>query len=174
MTTEPSWLRVFRFVEGLQETPGPNSNPVILNWNKMIGGPKWYDNDDKAWCALAVNAVLQACGLPMAAGAKTPSDPYDLLRARSFTTYGVSLTIPALGALMVFDRPEGAHVGLYLGERKDAYYVFGANQSNTIGKAWLQKSRLIATRWPDTVPLPDSPARIWLNSVGGPVSTNEA
>jgi len=167
---EPIWLRIFRFVEGLEEIAGIRSNPVILNWSKMIGGPKWFDNDDKAWCAVAMNAVLMTAGLKVTSG----PDPYDRLRARSFEHYGVPLTIPALGAIMVFNRPEGAHVGLYLGERKDAYYILGANQSNVIGKAWLQKSRLLATRWPDEVALPEKPERIWLNSVGELVSVNEA
>jgi len=164
---EPIWLRVFRFVEGLQEVPGTVSNPVILKWNAAIGGPSWYDNDDKAWCALALNAVFHTCGFPLAGAG------FDLLRAKFFATWGTALTVPTLGAVMVFERPEGAHVGLYLGERKDAYCIFGANQSNTVGIAWIAKKRLTAVRWPSGEAVP-STGRVWLNQNLEPVSNNEA
>jgi len=169
--TSPIWLNVMRFAEGLQEIPGPKSNPVILNWNKMINGPKWYDNDDKPWCALALNAVLSVCGLPLAVGNSIPLDKYDLLRAKSFETWGHAIAIPTLGCIMTFSRPEGHHVGLYRGERKDAYYILGANQSNTIGSVWILKKRLTSIRWPVNVEMV-STGRIWLTD-SGEVSTNE-
>lgn len=164
---EPKWLATFRVIYGLQEVPGPKSNPVILRWVEALKAPNWYDDDDKPWCALALNRIFLACGFPLA------GTGYDLFRAKSFTSWGVDLTIPTLGAIMVFERPEGAHVGLYLGERKDAYCIFGANQSNAVGIAWIAKKRLIAVRWPASEPLPIT-ERIWLNTNLEPVSSNEA
>jgi len=164
---DPRWLAAFRLLHGLQEIPGPGSNPIILRWVKDIGAPSWYDNDDKAWCALAMNRIMLASDLPYSGSG------FELLRARSFETWGLPLTVPVYGCLMVFSRPEGAHVGFYLGERKDAYRIYGANQSNTVGETWIAKVRLTATRWPREIELP-KPERIWLKTDGSLLSTNEA
>jgi uncharacterized protein (TIGR02594 family) len=97
---------------------------------------------------------------------------YDLLRAKSFEGWGQPLAKPALGAVMVFTRPGGAHVGLYLGERADAYYVLGGNTGNAVAAAWIAKTRLSAIRWPAGVPLPVSESVLLAG--GGSVSENEA
>ena len=162
---EPIWLSVFRMLIGTPEIPGSQSNPMILQWVKDLKAPEWYDNDDKPWCALGLNRVFLATQMEVA------GTGYDLFRAKTFETWGVPLTVPALGCVMTFVRPEGGHVGLYLGERKDAYSILGANQSNTVGIAWIKKDRLTSTRWPANVPLPTS-GRIWLNGTAA-VSTNE-
>ncbi len=164
---DPRWLAAFKLLHGLEEKPGAPSNPVILHWVQDIGAPGWYDNDDKPWCALAMNRVMLASDLPLAGSG------FDLLRARSFEHWGVNLDVPAYGCVMVFERPEGAHVGLYLGERKDAYRIYGANQSNTVGAAWIPKKRLTATRWPADVELTQV-GRIWMLVDGSPASINEA
>jgi uncharacterized protein (TIGR02594 family) len=161
---EPILLRVARLSDGLLEIPGPKSNPVIVKWAKDIGAPA-YTNDDIPWCAVAMNRWLLACGWPLA------GNGYDLLRARSFETWGQPIDEPALGCVMVFSRPEGYHVGLYLGERSDAYYVYGANQSNTVGATWISKNRLTAMRWAEGEPV-ESSGRILLNAQGA-LSTNE-
>lgn len=175
---EPIWLIVFRMLIGTPEIPGSQSNPMILQWVKDLKAPAWYDNDDKPWCAVGLNRVFLTCqniltylGLLPAGMVMVAGTGYDLFRAKTFETWGVPLTVPALGCVMTFVRPEGGHVGLYLGERKDAYSILGANQSNTVGVAWIKKDRLTSTRWPANVPLPTS-GRIWLNG-SAEVSTNE-
>lgn len=164
---EPLWLSLARMTEGISEIPGPLSNPIILRWAKEINAPA-YVNDDTAWCAVWMNRVLQAAQLPLA------GIGYDLLRAMTFKTYGMSMPSAALGAIMVFMRPTGGHVGFYLGERADAYYVLGGNTTNSVSAAWLAKTRLVAMRWPFDVPLPASTVPILLADNGAPLSTNEA
>lgn len=165
--TKPIWLSIFETLEGIQEVPGPGSNPVILIWAKAIGAPGWYKDDDQAWCALVMNRVLLAAQQPMS------GKGFDLLRAQTFEHYGEEiLGPPALGCIMVFNRPGGYHVGLYLGERKDAYLILGGNQSNAVSKAWIPKGRLIAQRWPEGEPVTNV-GRIWLNPAGVPLSANE-
>lgn len=44
------------------------------------------------------------------------------------------------------------HVGFYAGEDKTAYRILGGNQSNSVSLAWIAKDRLLASRWPATVP----------------------
>jgi uncharacterized protein (TIGR02594 family) len=174
---EPLWVSVMRMHVGIVEIPGPKSNPVILQWGRDIGAPRWFDNDDKAWCAVFMNRVLMACQLPMARMVDTSHPDYkagfDLLRAATFEGYGYGLTVPTLGCLMTFRRPEGNHVGAYLGERADAFRIIGGNQSNTVNETWIAKPRLTAMRWPTDYPLTLT-GRIRLLDDGRPVSHNEA
>ena len=165
MTREPIWLSVARSFVGIKEIPGAASQPVILQWAKDIKAPA-YDNDDIPWCALVMNRVLLACQLPMA------GTGYDLLRAKSFLTWGQAFE-PSLGAVLVFGRPEGYHVGLYVGERADAYQVLGGNQSDSVGYAWIAKDRLLGCRWPAGAPLP-APGFVFVANDGAAVSMNEA
>lgn len=167
--TEPLWVRVARAFEGIEEVPGGKSNPVIMRWARDIGAPKFYDNDDVPWCAVWMNRIALVMGWPLS----DSGDKYDLLRAASFKTWGQAMRIPAVGAVMVFARPGGGHVGLYLGERPDAYYVLGGNTSNSVRAAWIPKDRLIAQRWPPGEQLPQD-GRVLLADNGEPVSRNEA
>lgn len=172
-SSEPVWLSVMRMLVGLQEIPGPKSNPMILNWAKDIDAPTWFHDDDQAWCAVGMNRVLMACQLPMARH-ETKPDGYDLLRAATFETYGFVLSTPVLGCIMTFKRPEGHHVALYLGENKDAYCVLGANQKNGVHPAWILKERLTAMRWPTGVAIaPYTAGPIMLDMATGQPSVNE-
>lgn len=163
----PTWLSVAAAFVGLREIAGPQSSPVILRWVRDTGAPSWYDNDDKPWCALFMNRILLACGLAMS------GTGFELLRAKSFETWGRPLAAPALGAVLVFTRDGGGHVGLYLGENEHAYRVLGGNQGNSVSETWIAKERLSAIRWPDGVPLPLA-GSVLLASNGAPVSRNEA
>lgn len=160
----PIWLSVATAFLGLAEVAGPGDNPVIIQWSKDLKVP--YAGDSEAWCALFLNRVLQACQLPVAGSG------YDLIRAKTFVDYGHAMSHPAPGAIMVFDRPGGAHVGFYLGENASAYRIRGGNTSDRVGDAWLRKDRLLAIRWP-LEEVPDAHAVI-LASNGEPLSTNEA
>ena len=166
--TEPLWLSVARAFEGLTEIPGPASNPVIMRWAADLHAP--YTNDDEAWCALWLNRLCLACQLPRS------GTGYALIRARSFEMWGRGIIEPALGAVCVFTRPGGGHVGLYLGERGDAYYVLGGNTANKVGATWIAKGRLTAMRWPFEVSynMAYAPKPFILSDAGTPVSTDEA
>jgi hypothetical protein len=172
---EPIWLSVMRLLDGLQEVPGKGSNPIILNWVQLIGAPAWFDDDDKAYCALCANAVFHVCHLPMARHADPAKrDGFDLLRAATWMTYGVPCA-PTLGSILTFHRPQGDHIGFYLGENaaRDAFYVYGANQTNTVKATWIGKDRHTATRWPSDVPMVET-GPIVLDMSGQVLSTNES
>lgn len=146
----PIWFTVLELLEGLAEKPGPGSNPVILHWAKLLGIDALYHDDDEAWCALTQNAVMYSCQLPVA------GTGYDLVRARSFLSWGRALDTPQPGALMVFGREGGAHVAQYVSETPSSYYVLGGNQGNAVSRTWMLKSRLLPAgiRWPLDVPVP--------------------
>lgn len=179
-TIEPAWLRLARTFDGLAEIPGPTSNPAILKMARDIGAPSWYHNDDQPWCAVFANYVLLSSALPMALGSR--GDQFDRLRARTFNDYGQSLAGPAIGAIVVFSRPEGAHVGFYIGEHfrrapgrpmQRLIRVFGGNQSNRVCATWIGAERLRGVHWPTGIPLP-AIGPVWLSADGLTVSTNEA
>lgn len=159
------WMSAAELLIGLKEQPGAGSNPVIAKWIADLKAP--ISDDDEAWCALFANRLLSAFAFP------TSGTGYDLVRAASFKGYGVDLTEPAYGAILVFVRPGGAHVGFYVGESPTAYRVRGGNQSNSVSDTWIEKARCVAVRWPPNWPRPMG-GRVELSSLGQPLSTNEA
>ncbi len=46
--------------------------------------------------------------------------------------FGNASDKPMLGDVLVFGRKGGGHVGLYVGEGRDAYHVLGGNQDDTV------------------------------------------
>lgn len=164
---EPIWLSVGRAFVGIQEQPGPESNPVIIRWARDLNCPLWYSNDDQAWCSVWMNRILMAVQLPVA------GTGFALLRAQTFEGYGAPVLDAVLGTVLVFNRPGGYHVGMYVAETADMYRVLGGNQNNGVSLAWLQKERCTAKRWPEGK---DSSKykRVLMSAIGGPVSTSEA
>lgn len=160
-----------RFAEsqlGTQEVPGPKSNPKILSWAqklgiKILGIP--YTDDDTAWCGLFCAAAMQVAGF---------APPKIAIRAKAWALWGAPLEVPVEGAVLVFERPGGGHVGFYAGETSTAYRVLGGNQGNAVSYTWIAKDRCIAIRWPPNLTL-DGTRR--LAEVSGPIgalSTDEA
>jgi len=166
MTDVPLWFGVAKAQIGVKETPGARSNPKIIEWAGKVGRKLGvaYTDDATPWCGLFVAYCMTAAG-------QTPPDI--AVRAKAWATWGQPVE-PTLGAVLVFERPGGGHVGFYAGETSTAYRVLGGNQGDAVNYAWIAKSRCIATRWPPGVPLPPKAVRV----VGFPepkaVSTNEA
>lgn len=169
--TEPVWLQTARRHEGLTEIPGERSNATILQMAREIGAPSWFHNDDQPWCAVFQNWVLLESEIAMAIGVR--GDQFDRLRAATFLQWGVGLAGPALGAICVFSRPSGGHVGMYLGERGNVIRVYGGNQGNKVCATWIHRERLRGYRWPLKVALPPI-APVLLTANGKSVSVNEA
>lgn len=155
------WLDTAKKLEGIKEIPGPKHNPKIISWLRDLNA--WWSEDETPWCGTFVAHCMKEAGLPI---------PKLWFRAKEWATYG-SLLRPdrlAPGAILVFGRTGGGHVGFYVGEDAGYYYVLGGNQANGVNVMKLGKSRLVASRWPKGVPVTGKPVRM----VGGKVSTNEA
>jgi len=165
-----TWLPIARRYLGTTEIPGPTHDPTILGFIRALGGKlaSWVATDETPWCASYANAVLQEAGLPMSA---KPGSA-DLLRAKSFLTYGTALSEPALGCVLVFDRAGGGHVGFYVGETLHAFRVLGGNQADSVSETWIARDRCRAYRWPPGVP-PPTIGRKFLRPDAQPVSQNE-
>lgn len=154
---------------GIKETPGPDDNPVILDWakevNRAVAG--WYVDDSSAWCGLFCAVIAKRAGYQ-------PPDGFDAIRAKSWSKWGMPVQVPMLGDILVFSRDGGGHVGLYVGEDKDAYHVLGGNQSDMVKVSRISQNRLIAARRsPTTGSLPRSIRRVGLHPSGS-LSKNEA
>lgn len=158
---EPAWLTEAKKHIGLKEVPGPRHNSAIVAWLMKLRS-KWLD-DETPWCGTFVAHCLQAANLPVID---------NWFRAKEWASYGANLRSShvAPGAILVFVREGGGHVGFYVGEDASYFYVLGGNQSNSVSVMKLAKARCIAIRWPKGVPVTGGPVRM----AGGVVSTNEA
>jgi len=158
---DPIWLRLAKAYHGLREIPGPKHNTAILGWLTKLRA--WWRDDETPWCGVFVAHCMQEASLPF---------PKLYMRAQAWSDYG-SLLRPdrlAPGAILVFERRGGGHVGFYVGEDAGFYYVLGGNQSNAVNVMKLGKSRLTASRWPKGQPVTGGVVYM----TRGMVSTNEA
>ncbi len=158
----PLWLAEARRNIGLREIPGPRHEGRILAFFKaaMAG---WFKDDETPWCGAFVAYCMVKAGLPI-----PPKG--EAVRARAWARWGVACP-PRVGAVAIFGREGGGHVGLAVGESATHLYILGGNQSNEVNIMPIAKARLIALRWPAGVAL--SPVRLPVMS-GGTVSHNEA
>lgn len=168
MAKEPAWLVAARAKLGTREAPGAANSPTIMGWAKRLGVKVLgivYNADSVPWCGLFVAQCVSEVGLVPASIA---------VRAKSWATWGANLDADKLapGAVLVFERPGGGHVGFYVGERSDAYRVLGGNQGDAVTETWIAKGRCVARRWPRGVPVIG--ARVQLAGSGEPLSRNEA
>ena len=70
--------------------------------------------------------------------------------ARNWLLFGQALK-PITGAVLIFERGSGGHVGFAVGQDDTHFYVLGGNQSDAVTIARIAKSRLLGARWPATV-----------------------
>lgn len=159
----PLWLTTAKSYIGLAEIPGPAHNRTILIWIRKLGA--WWQDDETAWCGSYTAHCIQSAGLPI---------PKAWYRAKAWADYGTSINDAkcAPGAILVFERPGGGHVGFYVGEDRDYFHVLGGNQSNGVNVTRIKKSRCIAARWPSGVAFASGP--VMLTAKGAPISINEA
>jgi len=128
---------------GVTEIKGPTHHARILKMHSYTS----YNaqNDETAWCAAAVCCWLEESGI------KSPKSA----RALDFLKWGVAITPPSLGCVLVFKRiintpgaPPAGHVGLYVGEENGFYWVLGGNQKDMVTYARYPKDLLISARIP--------------------------
>ncbi len=157
---------------GIKEIPGVSSNPTILKMAKEIGVESIYKNDDTSWCALFQCYICKLTNKPMI---DPKGDKYNFLRAKSFADWGnmVVRGEEMLGDILVFKRPGGFHVGMYIAESATSFFVLGGNQSNAVTITEIAKVRLVACRRFYSTGAPASVKEYRLDS-SGKLSTNEA
>ncbi len=116
-------------------------NPKVLKYFKDVGHD-WVEDDETAWCAAFVGAMLKRAGLPHTGK----------LNARSYLKWGeiIDLKDAQEGDVVVFSRgdPNGwqGHVAFFVKEDGTKLQVLGGNQSNQVNIAKYPKSRLLGIR----------------------------
>lgn len=154
---------------GTVEVPGAGSNPTILGWAKEVGLERSYTADSIPWCGLWMALIARRAGKWTSAS----SAPRRPLWALSWATWGDDGGQPELGDVLVFQRPGGGHVGLYVGEDTRCYHVLGGNQRDAVSIARVDKARLRACRAYFPVSRPPNIRPIVLDDDGA-ISENEA
>jgi len=163
--TVPVWYSKAQSLLDIAEVPGTPSNSVIIRWAKALGGfvASFYTNDGIPWCGLFVAHCISST-----ISEEIPKNP---LGAREWAKFGRKISKPRVGAILVFSRTGGGHVGFYAGESADAFLVLGGNQSDKVCYSWVAKNRLLSMQWPNTQPIIES-GRVFYGK-NGKLSTNE-
>ena len=159
------WLRTAYSHVGTKEVPGAKSNPKIIQWAKRMGGwiASFYKNDDTPWCGLFVAECFNVHGYQVS---------QQSLSALAWADWGQKSPI-APGAVLVFKRQGGGHVGFYVGEDSTAFHVLGGNQRDSVSVTRIAKDRLVAVRWPKESRPPANEQRV-TKSASSSLSRNEA
>lgn len=161
LPAEPVWLVEARRKMGLSETrDNAELSAFLRSDGNTVGDPAKLP-----WCG----DFIETCIALTLTGEVMVSNPYYAL---NWLKFGRALKTPSVGAVLVFKRPGGGHVGFYVGERPDAFRVLGGNQGNSVSETWVENARCVGIRWPATAPLPSSGTLV-SHATGG-ISTNEA
>ena len=119
----------------------------LMNWLKR-DGRSLGDPGKNPWCGDFVETCIRM-GLPAEPllGA-LDTNPY---WARNWLLFGRAVQ-PIVGAVPIFKRGQGGHVGFAVGQDDMNFFVLGGNQSDAVTIARITKSRLLGARWPTTYP----------------------
>jgi len=125
---------------GIKTFPEGQSNPRITKYHH---GANIQGYDDKAaWCSSFVNWVFGHVGIEGTSSAL----------ARSWLDWGVALSSPIRGCVVVLERENPTawkgHVGFYLKTQGDKIYLFGGNQLDEVREHDYPISSVLAYRWP--------------------------
>lgn len=122
---------------GVTEAAGAANNPRVVKYLKTVG----YSDDSVPWCSAFVNWCMQQAKYK---GTDKPN-------ARSWLNWvgALPMASPQLGAVTIFTREGGGHVGFYVNTEGDDILVLGGNQKgDAVNVRPYAKSRLLGYRWP--------------------------
>ena len=141
MKFNPAILEAASRYLGMEEWPGARQNPAVLEFFQKSGNPQVHD-DETAWCAAFVGAVLAEMGLPNTGR----------LNARSYLEWGapVGMAEAKPGDVVVLWRgkPQGwqGHVAFLLGFEGETVILRGGNQGNCVSDSSYPASRILGIR----------------------------
>lgn len=146
------WIEEMLSVFGLHEA---RDNARLRAWLKSdgatLGNPAGLP-----WCGDAVETAIRNAIPDEPFTGDLKANPY---WARNWLGFGV-ICQPVYGAVAVFERGSGGHVGFIVGQDARSWHVLGGNQGDKIGVTAIDKRRLLGCRWPRTVFNPNLPAPV--------------
>lgn len=146
-----TWVRIARNLIGTRELPGAANNPTIMGWGnalgvRVLGIP--YTADSIPWCGLFMAWVMVQAGF---------KPPAIAIRAKEWEKFGDPLPMtmtPPEGAVAVFTRNGGGHVGIVVGIHPNGDLdILGGNQGDAVNIRRFPRTRLTAFRWPKGAPI---------------------
>lgn len=162
------WLEVAKSLVGTKEVPGSANNPKIMGWGNYLGAKILgiaYTADSVPWCGLFAAYCVKQAGF---------NPPAIAIRAKEWAKFGTALPLQGsipLGAIAVFTREGGGHVGFVTGVYADgSLAILGGNQGDAVNVRKFPRSRLTALRWPPNTPVGKAAPRV----SGGKSTTGEA
>ena len=119
----------------------------LMDWLKR-DGRSLGDPSKNPWCGDFVETCIRVALPDEPLLGALGTNPY---WARNWLLFGQE-TKPVTGAVLIFERGSGGHVGFAVGQDGTHFYVLGGNQSDAVTIARIAKSRLLGARWPATYP----------------------
>lgn len=119
----------------------------LMDW-LMRGGRSLGDPSKNPWCGDFVETCIRMALPEEPLLGALGTNPY---WARHWLLFGREVQ-PSTGAVLIFERGSGGHVGFAIGQEDEHFYVLGGNQSDAVTIARIAKSRLLGARWPATYP----------------------
>lgn len=119
----------------------------LMDWLKR-DGRSLGDPSKNPWCGDFVETCIRIALPDEPLLGALGTNPY---WARHWLLFGREVQ-PITGAVLVFSRGSGGHVGFAIGQDDTNFYVLGGNQSDAVTIARIAKSRLLGARWPATYP----------------------
>jgi len=115
-------------------------NPKVLGYFRDAGHPQ-VTNDETAWCAAFVGAMLHRAGMKGTG----------LLTARSYLNWGVPIDRKDAqeGDIVIFTRGNSTwqgHVGFFVRDDLDTITVLGGNQANAVNRRPYSAKNLLGIR----------------------------
>jgi uncharacterized protein (TIGR02594 family) len=119
----------------------------LMDWLKR-DGRSLGDPSKNPWCGDFVETCIRVALPDEPLLGALGTHPY---WARHWMLFGREVQ-PITGAVLIFERGLGGHVGFAVGQDDTHFYVLGGNQSDAVTIARITKSRLLGARWPATYP----------------------
>ena len=117
----------------------------LMGWLKR-DGRSLGDPSKNPWCGDFVETCIRMALPDEQLLGALGANPY---WARNWLLFGQSVQ-PITGAVLIFERGSGGHVGFAIGQDETHFYVLGGNQSDAVTIARIAKTRLLGARWPAT------------------------
>ena len=119
----------------------------LMDWLKR-DGRSLGDPAKNPWCGDFVETCIRMALPDEPLLGALGTNPY---WARNWLLFG-QVVQPITGAVLIFERGSGGHVGFAVGQDDTTFFVLGGNQSDAVTVARIAKSRLLGARWPATYP----------------------
>lgn len=149
-TARPPWVEKGLEVFGLHEK---RDNARLRAW-LLSDGHTLGDPAQLPWCGDYVETCIRLSLPDEPLRAALGQNPY---WARNWMIFGRGLVDPCLWSVVVFARGAGGHVGFAVAQDDTHLHVLGGNQGDAVSIVRIQKSRLLAARWPLTTGWPQDP-----------------